>query len=378
MSSSEVTFSKLKNTFQAFLDISVDPAAVVDDNGIFLLWNKQFEKLLDVETLEGANCYEFTHPEDIDIDRRLHLECISKERSHYTIRKRYITANNKVLFVRLTVRYVCGEHECFSIAVATDVSKEHEIEEIAQFRQRLLNAIEQENFVLHYQPIIALKDFPLLNLKHGEPFAHEALITEGEYQQIFKRLQINSDMSGRNKGKTPSAIPPIVVCDSCNRKMSGRKNGKYGRLYRCGKIDCSNGKHSVKSSDIELSIQKELIIRAEEIANATLTDKEIVRDSNLIDLEEQLKSTRQLYAKTGRESFKLSIEEIEAEIRQIKSATSHEEVTLINKRALVESLRRPDFISGIRDDVSRRYLYMDLVFQVRCLGTKVIRVILKF
>ena len=208
--------------------------------------------------------------------------------------------------------------------------------------------------------------------------AHETLITEGEYQQIFKRLQINSDMSGRNKGKTPSAIPPIVVCDSCNRKMSGRKNGKYGRLYRCGKIDCSNGKHSVKSSDIELSIQKELIIRAEEIANATLTDKEIVRDSNLIDLEEQLKSTRQLYAKTGRESFKLSIEEIEAEIRQIKSATSHEEVTLINKRALVESLRRPDFISGIRDDVSRRYLYMDLVFQVRCLGTKVIRVILKF
>ena len=176
MSSSEVTFSKLKNTFQAFLDISVDPAAVVDDNGIFLLWNKQFEKLLDVETLEGANCYEFTHPEDIDIDRRLHLECISKERSHYTIRKRYITANNKVLFVRLTVRYVCGEHECFSIAVATDVSKEHEIEEIAQFRQRLLNAIEQENFVLHYQPIIALKDFPLLNLKHGEPFAHEALV----------------------------------------------------------------------------------------------------------------------------------------------------------------------------------------------------------
>lgn len=344
----------------------------------FLLWNKQFEKLLDVETLEGANCYEFTHPEDIDIDRRLHLECISKERNHYTIRKRYITANNKVLFVRLTVRYVCGEHECFSIAVATDVSKEHEIEEIAQFRQRLLNAIEQENFVLHYQPIIALKDFPLLNLKHGEPFAHEALITEGEYQQIFKRLQINSDMSGRSKGKTPSAIPPIVVCDSCNRKMSGRKNGKYGRLYRCGKIDCSNGKHSVKSSDIELSIQKELIIRAEEIANATLTDKEIVRDSNLIDLEEQLKSTRQLYAKTGRESFKLSIEEIEAEIRQIKSATSHEEVTLINKRALVESLRRPDFISGIRDDVSRRYLYMDLVFQVRCLGTKVIRVILKF
>lgn len=35
MSSSEVTFSKLKDTFQAFLDISVDPAAVVDDNGIF-------------------------------------------------------------------------------------------------------------------------------------------------------------------------------------------------------------------------------------------------------------------------------------------------------------------------------------------------------
>ena len=57
-----MTFSNPAQTFQAFLDLSVDAAAVVDDDGEFLLWNKQFEKLLDIDTLEGRNCYDFTHP----------------------------------------------------------------------------------------------------------------------------------------------------------------------------------------------------------------------------------------------------------------------------------------------------------------------------
>ena len=171
-----MTFTKLKDTFQAFLDISVDPAAVVDDDGNFILWNKQFEDLLDVKTLAGTNCYQFTHPEDINLDRGLHLECINKDRSSYTIRKRYITKTDKVVFVRLNIRYVCGEDECFSIAVATDVSIEHEIEEVANFRGKLLNAIESKDFVLHYQPIVTIKDFPLLGLEKYEIFAYEALV----------------------------------------------------------------------------------------------------------------------------------------------------------------------------------------------------------
>ncbi len=171
-----MTFSNLDQTFQAFLDLSVDPAAVVDDDGGFLLWNKQFEKLLDVDTLKGQNCYDFTHPEDIKIDRGLHLECINGKRNHYTIRKRYLTSKNKTVYIRLNVRYVCNETECFSIAAVADITVEHEIETIANFRQRLLNAIEHEDFVLHYQPIVALRDFPLLSLNKGGVFAHEALV----------------------------------------------------------------------------------------------------------------------------------------------------------------------------------------------------------
>jgi EAL domain-containing protein (putative c-di-GMP-specific phosphodiesterase class I) len=106
----------------------------------------------------------------------MHLECINNERNYYTIRKRYITSKNKIVYVRLNVRYVCNKHECFSIATAADISVEHEIETIANFRQRLLNAVAHEDFILHYQPIATLKDFPLLNLKKYEIFAHEALV----------------------------------------------------------------------------------------------------------------------------------------------------------------------------------------------------------
>lgn len=171
-----MTFNELSKTFQAFLDLSVDPASVVGDDGGFILWNSQFQKLLDVENLEGMNCYAFTHPDDVDVDRKLHLECIDGLRDTYTIHKRYVTAKDKTVFVRLNVRYVRGSEECFSIAVATDVSIEHEIGQIAAFRGRLLNAIEQKEFVLHYQPIVALKDFPLLSLREGDVFAHEALV----------------------------------------------------------------------------------------------------------------------------------------------------------------------------------------------------------
>jgi PAS domain S-box-containing protein len=178
-------FSELDETFQAFLDISVDPAAVVDDDGKFLLWNSEFAKLLKVDTLESKNCYDFTHPEDIEYDRKLHLECIQKERDFYTIRKRYIDSKGKIIFVRLNVRYVCRKNRCFSIAVATDMTVEHEVEMVANFRNKLLNAIDRHDFILHYQPIFALRDSEALQLKKGEIFAHEALVRWKDYDAII-------------------------------------------------------------------------------------------------------------------------------------------------------------------------------------------------
>jgi site-specific DNA recombinase len=206
---------------------------------------------------------------------------------------------------------------------------------------------------------------------------HDALLTEPEYEQIRKQLQVNKDLSGKNKGKTVLPIPPIVVCDVCGRKMSGRKNGNRHRLYRCGKADCSNRKPSVKSTDIEAAIQDKLSERAEEIIDSLTTPQGTVVDSSLVKLEEQLKKSQELYEETGRQSFKLSIEEIESEIRQIKGATSQKEAALFGKRELVDKLRRKGFFAKI-GDVDRRFIYMDLVFQVRCKDTVVVKVILKF
>ena len=169
--------SGLKEQFQAFLDIVVDPAAVIDDGGKFILWNKQFLKLLEVETLENRTYIEFTHKDDLEIDYNLHKECIENKRSNYILRKRYVTSSGRVVFTRLTVRYVCSTTGfCYSIATVTDITIETEAEKRADERMRLLDAIERKEFLLHYQPIIALKDFLMFSTLAGEIFAHEALV----------------------------------------------------------------------------------------------------------------------------------------------------------------------------------------------------------
>jgi PAS domain S-box-containing protein len=166
----------LQKQFQAFLDIVVDPASIISDKGVFVLWNKAFADLLEVEDLTDRTYMEFTHKEDLELDSHLHQECIDLKRDHYTIRKRYVTAKGNIVFVRLTVRYVCGEISCYAIATATDITIEGESQNLAVTRARLLDAIEQQSFVLHYQPIIALKDFPLFSTQKGDVFAHEALV----------------------------------------------------------------------------------------------------------------------------------------------------------------------------------------------------------
>lgn len=166
----------IKKEFQYFLDLIVDPAAIVSDDGTFLMWNNKFLDLLKCETLEGRNCYEFTHPDDISIDRDLHLQCISKERSQYVLRKRYKLEDGETIWVRLTVQYACTDGDCFSIATAQNITQELEADNIARFRGALFDALANKNFILHYQPIVALRDFHLFELKEGDVFAEEALV----------------------------------------------------------------------------------------------------------------------------------------------------------------------------------------------------------
>ena len=108
-----------------------------------------------------------------------------------------------------------------------------------------------------------------------------------------------------------------------------------------------------------------------------MTPAEQAKDSYLVELENQLASARSLYEQTGRESFRLAIEEIESEIRQLKSAHSNKEQTLVGKVEIVDGLRCLGFFDLIPDG-DRRFIYMDLVAQVRALRDKVVEIVLKF
>lgn len=85
--------------------------AIVDKDGLILDCNEKFASLLEYDRSElvNKNYKDITHPEDVEGDSNLHRKCISRELTHYTIYKRYITKLNNIIWVKLKVVTIDGE-----------------------------------------------------------------------------------------------------------------------------------------------------------------------------------------------------------------------------------------------------------------------------
>jgi len=86
-------------------------AAIIDVDGSIIQSNEALARMLGYpqEVLDQMNVSEFTHPDDVDSDRRLYGDLASGRLDGYEIEKRYLHADGRVVWVVLHVAVIRGK-----------------------------------------------------------------------------------------------------------------------------------------------------------------------------------------------------------------------------------------------------------------------------
>jgi DNA invertase Pin-like site-specific DNA recombinase len=208
---------------------------------------------------------------------------------------------------------------------------------------------------------------------------HPALITEEEWASIRSRMRLNRKLRGKNKGRVYAIAADLLQCSVCGGALHTYSNHhwRYFCCYNSKKRgDCSAPRKYVREDWVEAAIQNALQERAEEIAGEVSRPSGEIVNPREIELRRELADLEELHKATRRESIKLALDEVRAELEAIKNADSVKESTFKTQRRIILAMRRPDFFEGIVDE-DRRAIYTDLVEVVRILGPEVVEVKLK-
>lgn len=206
---------------------------------------------------------------------------------------------------------------------------------------------------------------------------HEALISEGEYQQIKRRLELNRSLRGHNKGRIHAIPNGIVRCDGCGKGTvpSISNLGRKHRYFYCpDKVGmCAAPRQGARQDWVEAAIQEAIQERAEWVVNRIL-DGAGDSDPRLIEKQQELEALQPL---AHRPAIAAEIEAIALEIEQIKSATQQGAADAQEREAMIVDLA--GLLPGDWAQLSseeRRDLYAYLVREVRVLGAEVVGVVL--
>ena len=98
--------------------------ALVDSEGHVVACNPALERFLGYTKDELARMpfVDFTHPEDVAIDREFYHTLVDGERNHYQLEKRYIRKDGKVVWGLLTVSLVQGSTPEYTIGMVEDIT----------------------------------------------------------------------------------------------------------------------------------------------------------------------------------------------------------------------------------------------------------------
>lgn len=122
----EVQSEKVKFV-STFEQAAVGIAHVAPD-GSWLRVNKKLSDIIGYshEELLALTFQDITHPDDLDLDLQYVHEMLSRERTSYVMRKRYIRKDRSVVWIDLTASLVWKEDETpdFFISVIVDVDEE--------------------------------------------------------------------------------------------------------------------------------------------------------------------------------------------------------------------------------------------------------------
>jgi PAS domain S-box-containing protein len=125
--------------FRAMFERAPLGMALVDLEGRLVYANPALRRMLGYGAvdLEGTPFTEFTHPDDLEADRAMSQELFSGRRDTYSLEKRYITRDGRILRGRLVAALVRDEQgePAFAVGMLEDLTgPRHSREELQQSR----------------------------------------------------------------------------------------------------------------------------------------------------------------------------------------------------------------------------------------------------
>ena len=130
--------------FRALFEHTAIGIALVDLEEHPMASNPALVRLLgySAEELRGMRFSEFTHPDDVGIDRTFFQELVANQRKYYQIEKRYLTKDGREIWGLLTASLVRDDagQPLFAIGMVDDITARKQAEEQVQ---HLLQATER-------------------------------------------------------------------------------------------------------------------------------------------------------------------------------------------------------------------------------------------
>jgi PAS domain S-box-containing protein len=132
--------------FRAIFEQATIGIGLTTPTGQLLETNSAWQTMLGytAEELHHMHFWEYTHPDDVDIDRALYAELLAGQRNFYQIEKRYLRKDGQLFWGRLTVSKVpgaAGETQ-FAFGMVEDITERKHAEEA------LLSQLERERLIM--------------------------------------------------------------------------------------------------------------------------------------------------------------------------------------------------------------------------------------
>ena len=152
----ELALSDSEARFRAIFERAGMGIAMVDRDGYVNHSNLALQDMLGYTgvELQAMAMAEYTHPEDLEIEKALFGELMAGEREFYRLDKRYVRKDGRIVWGALTVTRVCGPDgkPLFAIKMVKDISARKGDERALWLRtERLLMLHEIDRAVLAAQ-----------------------------------------------------------------------------------------------------------------------------------------------------------------------------------------------------------------------------------
>ena len=181
--------------------------------------NGAFAKMLGYtqEGLIGKSFVEFTHPDDVGLQRKLLKELYAGKHDKILVEKRYIHRNGGIIWGRLNLSLIYDAEgvPLYSIGIIENITEQKQSAEAVQKEQQLLRRIidlnERDRQIMAYEIHDGIAQQGTASLFHLEAFRR---LRESDAKAAEKSLEIALKLIGQSVDETRrliSGLRPLIL-----------------------------------------------------------------------------------------------------------------------------------------------------------------------